>query len=231
MAIDFPATRWSMVARLEGGPQEAAPLLALYADAIGAYLRAKLADERPDRIEDVVQEVLLGLLHRPEAMARAAPGAGSRFRHWLMHIAWQAALNHLRHLRRRDLPALDPSIDAGQPPADDAVPVEQQGAMDRAWALSVLRQAMEDARTDASAGRLDPEALRVLTAHLIDGRALRDIAAATGLSLATCSRRLAEGRRHLQRSMADRLRLAGELAEGDAPEAAGARLIDLLAGA
>jgi len=231
MALDFPATRWSLIARLPGQPQETAVLVALYADAIGAYLQAKLPDERSDRLEDVIQEVLLNLLGKPEALARAQPGSGSRFRYFIMHLAWQSALNHLRYQRRREHRSLDALMEGGGTPGDvhpQEAPADQHDAMDRAWAISVVRQALDDAEAATAAGRLDGEALRVLTANLIDGRSLREVAADTGLSLATCSRRLAQGRQFLQRAMADRLRLAGELACGEPPEAAGARLIELL---
>lgn len=231
MAIDFPATRWSLIAKLPNRPQDVATLIALYAEAIGTYLHAKLPEERGDRLEDVIQEVLLELLGKPEVLARAQPGSGSRFRYFIMHLAWQAALNHLRYQRRRDHRSLDAlPEDGGAPPSaqTQGTPPDQHGAMDRAWAISVVRQALDDAEAAAAAGRLDRESLRVLTANLIEGRGLREVAAETGLSLATCSRRLAQGRQFLQRAMVDRLRLAGELAAGEPPEVAGARLIELL---
>lgn len=218
--IAFPPTRWSLIARLPGAPEQTAAVLGLYSDAIGAYLAAKLVGEAPERVEDVVQEVLLGLLARPEALARAQPGAGSRFRHWLMHLAWQGALDHLRRLRRRDLPAL------AAEPADPA-PAEA-GAMDRAWARSLLRQALDEVATASGDGRLPAEAAAVLQAHLIDGEALRVVAERLGLPLATCSRRLAAARRFLAEALAERLRLAGELAADEDPAIAGERLLALL---
>lgn len=231
MVLDFPATRWSLIAKLPDRPQEVTTLIALYAEAIGTYLNAKLPEERGDRLEDVVQEVLLELLGKPEVLARAQPGSGSRFRYFIMHLAWHEALNYLRYQRRRDhgsLHAVPENDDAPMVEYAQGASPDQHGAMDRAWAISVVRQALDDAETAAAAGQLDREALRVLTANLIDGRGLRDVAAETGLSLATCSRRLAQGRQFLQRAMADRLRLAGELAADESPEVAGARLIELL---
>lgn len=220
MPIDFPATRWSLIARLPGQPQQAAVLLGLYADAIGAYLQLRLAGERPERVADVVQEVLLELLGRPEALARAQPGPDSRFRHWLMHLAWNSARNHLRAGRRQDAASLD---------AEAPAP-EQRAAMDRAWALSVVQQAMDDLHRAVAAGGIEAEALTVLTANLVEGRSLREIAAGSGLSLATASRRLAAARQFLQRAIAERLRLAGELAAGEDEAVAGERLLEALAG-
>ncbi|MCK6491459.1 MAG: sigma-70 family RNA polymerase sigma factor [Planctomycetes bacterium] len=220
----FPATRWSLIARLGDQPQQVAVLVGLYADAIAAYLAGKLAGERPERIDDTIQEVLLDLLGKPELLARAQPGSGSRFRHYLMSLAWCAARNALRHARRRDHASLEAEADDGGPPAPD-----QQRAMDRAWAVSVLQQAMEELRRQAGDGRLEPEALAVLQASLVEGRALRAVAAGTGLSLATCSRRLARARTLLQQAIAERLRLAGELGADEDPAQACGLLLQALA--
>jgi len=217
--IEFPATRWSLIARLPGQPADAALLVGLYADAIGVYLQAKLAGERPERIADVVQEVLLDLLGKPEALARAKAVSGSRFRHYLMHLAWQAALNVLRAYRRRDAPP------AAEEPVIDGT---YEAGMDRAWALSVLHQAMDELRAACADGRLAPECLPILTSQIIDGRPLREVAKDTGLSLATCSRRLALARTHLHAAIVERLRLAGELAPDEDPHMAGSRLLALL---
>ncbi len=222
----FPATRWSLIARLGDQPQQVAVVVGLYADAIAAYLAAKLAGERPERIDDTTQEVLLDLLGKPEVLARAQPGSGSRFRYYLMNLAWCSARNALRHARRRDHASLEAGVDADALPAPD-----QQRAMDRAWAVSVLQQALEELRRQAGDGRLEPEALAVLQASLVEGRALRAVAAGTGLSLATCSRRLARARTQLQQAIAERLRLAGELGPDEDPARACALLLEALAAA
>ncbi len=230
----FPATRWSLIARLPGQPQQISVLIGLYADAIGTYLARKLVGERQDRIEDVVQEVLLDLLGKSDILAKAQPGSGSRFRYYLMNLAWMSARNHLRHARRRDhasLDAVDP--DSDQAPIErlsgDAPAPDQQQAMDRAWAISVVQQALEELERWSRDGTLEPEAFAVLRANLIDGRNLREVSAALGLSLATASRRLAKARTYLQRAIAERLVLAGELRPTDDPTQACAVLLDGLA--
>jgi RNA polymerase sigma factor (sigma-70 family) len=230
----FPATRWSLIARLSDQPQQVAVLVGLYADAIAAYLAGKLAGERPERIDDTIQEVLLDLLGKPAVLARAQPGSGSRFRYYLMNLAWCSARNALRHARRRDHASLDADAEdedqgrigqlAGDLPAPD-----QQRAMDRAWAVSVLQQAMEELRRRAGDGSLEPEALAVLQANLVEGRGLRAVAAAMGISAATCSRRLAKARTLLQQAIAERLRLAGELGADEDPAQACALLLQALA--
>jgi RNA polymerase sigma factor (sigma-70 family) len=230
----FPATRWSLIARLPDHPQQVAVLIGLYADAIASYLAGKLHGERRERIEDTIQEVLLDLLNKPEVLAKAQPGSGSRFRYYLMNLAWLSALNHLRHARRRDHSSLDAVGDA-----DDQAPIEQlsaapstpdqQVAMDQAWAVSVVRQALDDVQRWSTDGTLEPEAYAVLQGNLIDGTGLRELGAAMGMSLATCSRRLARARTMLQQAIADRLRLAGELRAEDDPAQACTVLLAALA--
>ena len=221
MPVDFPATRWSLIARLPDQPQQVAVLVGLYADAVGEYLRRRLVAEHRDRVDDIVQEVLLDLLRKPEVLARAKPGSGSRFRYYLMTLAWGLARNALRYERRRDAPSLDAAGDGETPLVErlcgDLPSAEQQAAMDRAWALSVLQQALDDLRRWAHDGTLEPEAFAVLTANLLEGRPLREVAAATGLSLATCSRRLAQARQLLQQAIVERLQLAGEIDAGCDP--------------
>ena len=52
---------------------------------------------------------------------------------------------------------------------------------------------------------------KLLEAHLVQGRNLRDLSAEMKLPLATCHRRIARGRTYLQKAIVDRLRQAGEL--------------------
>ncbi|MFM2091358.1 MAG: hypothetical protein RLZZ127_1847 [Planctomycetota bacterium] len=222
--IAFPATRWSLIARLPDQPEAAGVLVGLYADAVATYLRLKFSHEAPDRVEDAVQEVLLHLLARPEVVAKAAPGPGSRFRHYVMHLAWHTAMNHLRHARRRDAaPLPEQAAAADAAPAADA-------AMDRAWAQSVLRQSLDEVRRWDADGILEPGSAAILEGSLVEGRPLRAIAAEQGVSAATCCRRLAAARQRLQAAIAARLVAAGELAPGDDPAAACAVLLDRLAG-
>lgn len=205
----FPTTRWSLLAHAHSGPSA---LIELYADAVAAYLGHRLADRLPasDR-DDVIQDVLIHLLERPELLAQAKPGEGSRFRHYLMTLAWNEARNAMR--RRK--------------PSGVALPDDTPGALpidsDRAWARSVLDQAWREVAAWCSDGTAPAETLDLLRLTVGEGATLRDSAARLGLSLATASRRLALGRTLLQKSIADRLRAAGELGD-DNPAMALARL-------
>lgn len=221
----FPNTRWSLIATLPHQPQQVGTLIAIYADAIGAYLHTRLVGERVERVDDIVQEVLVDLLGKPEVLAKAQPGQGSKFRYYLMNLAWLGALNALRHHRRRDHAAPEAHDPDGEDVArveqlNAAVPAPEQAAMDRAWAVGIIQGALEDLRVLVSGGRLQPDALQILQRNLVDGHALRDIAADLGVPVATCHRRCAHARAALQEAIAERLRLVGELGPADDPAAA-----------
>jgi RNA polymerase sigma factor (sigma-70 family) len=232
MSAEFPATRWSLIARLPDQPQEAAAMIGLYADAIGAYLHRRLASEHAERVDDVVQDVLLDLMRKPELLARAQPGSGSRFRYYVMNLAWLSALNYLRYERRRTHVSADAALHEGpsiiECTASDIPAPDQQAAMDRAWALSVVQNALDDVKLWSTNGTLEPEAYTILCANLIAGKNLRDVAAELGIPLTNCHRRLAKARMLLQQAIIERLTLAGEITAKDDPNQAAHLLLDLV---
>jgi len=209
-STSFPTTRWSLLARSEGSL--VGDVVELYADAIAAYLRHKLAQRLPaSDLDDVIQDVLIHLLKNPDLLLHVKPGDGSRFRHYVMTLAWNEARNAARRRRPTGVPLSDDKA--------SAMPIES----DRAWARSVIDQAWREVAAWCSDGTAPPETIAVLRQSFGDGVPLRDVAATLGLSLATVSRRLALGRTLLQKSIADRLRAAGELGNDD-PEIALERL-------
>jgi DNA-directed RNA polymerase specialized sigma24 family protein len=231
----FPATRWSLIARLPDQPQHVGVLLELYADTIGTYLAMKLRSERPERVQDVVQEVLLDLLGKPEVLSRAQPGEGSRFRYYLLNLAWRSALNAIRRERRRDVPSDGIASAAAD---DESLPVDhlashlpapdQRVIMDRAWAIGVVQQALDEVQRWAHGPEGDRVGHELLHATLLQGRSLRDAAATAGIPLASASRRVIAFRARLQTAITERLRLAGELASTDDPTQACTVLLDAL---
>jgi len=200
--VSFPTTRWSLLARVDGGP--ATGLIELYAEAVAAYLRHKLAERLPaSDVDDVVQDVLIHLLERPDLLAQAKPGEGSRFRHYLMTLAWNEARNAARRRKPSGVPL----------PEDPAEAISAEA--DRAWARSVIDQAWREVAAWCADGTAPPETLQLLRLVLGDGVGLREAANKLGISPATASRRLALGRTLLQKSIAERLRAAGELGDAD----------------
>ena len=92
--------------------------------------------------------------------------------------------------------------------------------MDRAWAAGIVQGALEDLHALANEEHLPKDALLILTRNLFEGKPLRDIASELGMPLATCHRRCAHARTALQESIAERLRLVGELGPSDDSRAA-----------
>ncbi len=226
--VGFPDTRWSVIGRLAQQPGEAGVLIDLYADPIARYLRLKFPGESSSGdFDDVIQEVLIHLFERPDLMAEAKPGAGSRFRYLLMTLAWNAARNAVRERRRRQHREL--STDADLVEDQNAAPATvDTDRMERAWAEALLAAAWLDVRRWAGDGTLEADVPRLLEEHLVHGRDLRSLALELGLPLTTCHRRLAKGRTFLQKAIVDRLRQAGEITEQDDGSAACDLLLSLL---
>jgi RNA polymerase sigma factor (sigma-70 family) len=222
--MDFPETRWSLIGRLAEQPDQVAVVLELYADPIARYLRGKfVSDSAAARVDDVVQEVLVYLMEHPDLLARAHPGEiaegqASRFRYFIMTLAYNAARNAMRRQQHnREMNAnmgddgettVAEALAVARKPTDDL-----QQAMDRAWAESLLTLAWRDLAAWAGDGTLEPEVVIIVKANLVEGRNLRDISAELKIPLATCHRRLARGRTYLQKAIADRLRQAGEISQ------------------
>lgn len=218
VSLSFPATRWSLIGRLGQTPEATSILLELYFDSIGRYVRHRFPEEsRTGELDDVIQEVAIHVMERPDLLVAARPGMGSRFRYLLMTVAYNAARNALRTRRRRrgkDIQAPDPTeaiaTSLSESPIDESSP-QVGAAMDRAWAESVLDQAWNDLRAWTDQGLLEVECIPVLEHSLLTGLSVRDMAPIMGLSSATCQRRLARGRTFLQRAIVDHLIQAGEL--------------------
>lgn len=222
MNSDFPATRWSLVAAAADG---AGTLLALYAEPIARYLAMKLPEAvRSGRIDDVVQETLLWLAAHPDVLSRARPGTAdggqpSRFRWYVMTLAFNQARNALRRLH-------DPVVDASAVEDAAEIPPEAARDMDRAWAQAVLADAWRDLAGWAAQGVCETEVPELTRLHLGEGLGVREAAERAGLPLATCHRRIARGRALLRQAIVDRLRTAGETANDE--QAACDALLDLL---
>lgn len=218
----FPATRWSLVGRSADGTSDRALLLDHYADAIGRYLAHRFPDLlRRGVVDDLVQEVLLGLLRNGEVLRRADPGHGGRFRYFLMRVAYNAARNARRRLSRRDWSLIADEAVAETVGAGDPLP---EAAMDRAWAMSVLRRAWTDLRAWAAEGAVSATGVDLLERQLA-GTSLRQAAEDLGVSLGTAHRHMAKARHLLRRAVIAHLRFAGDCEVDEADEDRAYRLL------
>lgn len=196
-AIPFPPTRWSLIGRAGTGIG-ASELVEGYVDCLTRYLHLRFPRENPTERDDVVQEVLMHLIEHPELLAHASPREGGKFRYLLATVALNQARNVFRSRWRQQ--------HREQPHDDERVSSETADpqAVDEAWQAAVLAAAWADLRGWASDGTLESEIPALLTAHLVDGLPLRDVAEAHHLSLATCQRRIAKGRTWLQKAITER---------------------------
>lgn len=193
-AIPFPPTRWSLVGNAPTG--DAGALVERYADAIARYLRLRFPELPAVDFDDLVQEVLMHLLQRPELLAEASPRNGGRFRYFLATVALNQARNVVRSRRRAA---------ARERPMPEDHPAAVEAEVDRAWSAAALAAAWADLRGWASSGDIEAEIPSLLDEHMTTGAPLRELADRHGLSLATCQRRLAKGRTWLRRAIEARI--------------------------
>jgi RNA polymerase sigma factor (sigma-70 family) len=189
----FPQTRWSLVGKVAGGG--AGPLIERYATGIAAYLKLKFPDLPGPDLDDVTQEVLLHLLSHPDLLTGAKASDHGRFRYYLATVAFNQARNVVRSLRRS----------AAHQAHLDHEPTFVPTEVDQAWESAALTAAWQDLRGWVASGEIEAEAVDLLERHLGEGIPLRDLAHASGLSLATCQRRVAKARTWLQEAVQIRL--------------------------
>ncbi len=167
-------------------------LFARYRAPVCRHLVRILRD--PAAADDLAQEVFLRLWQRADQRQPDAP-----FRSWLLRIATNLALNHLRTVKRRreqptplDLP-LQEDEEEGAPPAwmVDAATLPPDEAAARAERQRLLERSV----SELSAGK--QEVLRLLyEAHLGTGQ----IATQLGIPEGTVKSRLHHARREIARS-------------------------------
>ncbi len=191
--LAFPQTRWSLIGEVAAGG--AGPVIECYAAGIAAYLRLKFPDLALADLEDVTQEVLLHLLTHPDLLTGAKVSEHGRFRYFLATLAFNQARNAVRRLRRST---------AHQAPLD-LEPVAEPAEVDQAWESAALAAAWQDLRGWVASGDLEADAVELLERHLGAGIPLRQLAEESGLSLATCQRRVAKARTWLQEAAQTRL--------------------------
>lgn len=138
--------------------QDAERFVMRYGRAIRGYVGAILRD--PDEAEEVVQELVLGLLRR--GGPATWPGAG-RFRDYLKTSARNAAVSYLRKKGRRR----ESELAAESHPDPDSTEAAANRAMVAAWQACVLDKVFRelDAHERKSPGNLCYTALKAYTDH------------------------------------------------------------------
>lgn len=187
-----------LAARVVRGEQEAFALLfARHRAAVGRHLLRIQPDAAA--AEDLTQEVFLRLWRRADQWKGDAP-----FRSWLLRIATNLALNHLRTVRRRrELP-----IEAA-PPTDAEVDDEERvppGWMIDASATSPDDALIRDERRRllrGAVGQLSGDKQEVIRMVYDARMETRQVAAELAIPEGTVKSRLYHARRELARSWAE----------------------------
>lgn len=163
---------------------------------------------KPEDAADVTQEALLKVATRINDFHRR-----SSLGTWMVRIAMNLALTHLR--RQRAQPPV--SLDAAA--ADGALPLKAAMAETREPApAKIVENREQAARVLSALGRLDEDMRAVLTLRDIDAMSYEDIASVLGVPVGTVKSRLFRGRLALRQEM------LAWAAAADAPRAGGTRL-------
>jgi len=154
----------------------AAEFVSLYADAVYAYVRHRLAP-RLDRVEDIVQEVFLAALAGLRGFSGTSP-----LRSWLLGIARHKVEDFYRQLLREP-DTLDESGQPGEPPVEQPLAIEER--IDRARAAEKARRILA----------MLPETYSVvLLWRYWENRSVREIAESSGKTEKAVERLLARAR-------------------------------------
>ena len=190
-AIGEQALRWFSAERVPAEPTETAgptdiaepDLTALVRDYSGLLYRVALSVLRnPAEAEDVVQDAFLRLLQRRHSLAAVID-----IRPWLIRIAWNLALDRVRHARPSQL---DDLFAAGLVSAD--LPADQ--ALAAAGQIKQVLRAME---------RLPKKERQALLLSAMDELSTAEIGDILGRSESSVRSLLFRARAHLRQRLED----------------------------
>ena len=218
---DPDRTRWTVILGAARGEAAARIEFARrYEPIVRAYLGARWRSS-PLRAEmdDASQEVFLACFRDDGALTRADRSRPAGFRPFLHGVVRNVARRFEERGARRARET-DRALDLAAVEADEET---LSRAFDRAWAVALLRQAL-DLQTEFGAG--EPEALRrvdLLRLRFRDGLPIRDIAARWEVDPAALHTAYARARREFRRALRE---VVGRLhPEGDV-DAECARLVE-----
>ena len=180
-------TCWTVIhGAAAGEPDQRAAFVRIYAPVIRAYLlRRWRGSPLQQEVDDQIQEVFLACFRDEGALAQADPARGSGFRAFLYGVVRNVARHaETRRARQRETNGHSalPDIDADE----QSLAAE----FDRAWAQSVVRDAVErmERRRDVD----------LLQARFVDDRPIREIAKAWDEDPAKLHRQYARARKAFQ---------------------------------
>lgn len=182
---------------VRGEPEAFALLFARHRAGVRRHLLRIQPDEAA--ADDLTQEVFLRLWRRAEQRQGDAP-----FRSWLLRIATNLALNHVRTVRRRREQPIEPA-----PPT--AAEVDDDDRIPPGWMIDAAATSPDDAliRDDRRrllqgvVGQLSDEKQEVIRMVYDARMETRQVASELGIPEGTVKSRLFHARRQLARSWAE----------------------------
>ena len=217
---DSESTRWTMVLGAARGEAAArAEFARRYEPIVRAYLGARWrASPLRAEMDDAAQEVFLACFRDDGALTRADPERPAGFRPFLHGVVRNVARRFEERWTR-----LARRADSGQEIEEIAADEETLSrAFDRAWAIALLRRALELQVEHAEGDRGALRRVELLRLRFRDGLPIRDIAARWNEDPTALHTAYARARREFRRSLGE---IVGQLhPEGDV-DAECARLV------
>jgi RNA polymerase sigma-70 factor (ECF subfamily) len=175
--VDPPSTHWTLIRdAAEGDEQARTSFVRLYDDVVRAALGARWRGSPLAReIDDAAQEVFLACFSEGGVLARADPDRPAGFRAFLRGVVRNVARRVEERRGRRERQA-DGLVDLASLEARDET---LSRAFDRAWAVTVLRQALDlqEERAGEKGGNA-PRRLEILRLKFQEGMGVSEIARA-----------------------------------------------------
>lgn len=194
-------TRWTVIRDAAAGNVAAREAFARrYLPAVKAYLGTRWrSSPLLSEVDDAAQEVFVECFREAGALERVDPEREGGFRAFLYGVVRNVARRHETRRARRRAKERSPGPELEQTEADEPALSE---AFDRAWALSVMRQAgarqIEHARGNGADALKRVDLLRL---RIVEGKPIREIARTWGEDPTHLHREYARARREFRRAL------------------------------
>jgi DNA-directed RNA polymerase specialized sigma24 family protein len=197
----FPQTLQTWInARLEDGQLGRLDvnnhIMTTYALPLRVYLLGS-SWRRFGEVDEIINGFFAGRLDKPEFFTQWR-ASGKRLRYWLINALRFHLQEQYRRVKRDHADALP----------DDPDEAKAHRDFDRAWAMSLIREACRDAQRQCAEESLQDH-WSVFHQHHVEGVAYRDIAAAMDISPGRCAVMVRTATSRFKQAMADRLQLDG----------------------
>lgn len=170
-------TCWTLIhAAATGSEADRAMFARRYLPIVRSYLAVRWQDSpRRVHIDDAAQEVFLECFRQDGVLSKADPDRPGGFRRFLLGVVRNVAARVEKRSARRRARRESGSFHPEQMPSDDKRPSQ---VFERAWALSIMEQALKmQERRAAKADDASRQRIELLRLRFEEGLPIREIAA------------------------------------------------------